>query len=340
MKKFLALILALAMVLCLVACGGGQQGGDKPTGEPTGEPSSEPAKKVYLSMFTMEGDMWGGLGDALKARFDENGYYCEILNADGDPVRQADQIDTAVTSGANLIFTVAMAPDALTEACQRAHDKGVLIYNLIWSTGVTDCVRGITSSYDQGFVETDLPIDWVKKTFPDAADGSIDCVVMGATMNSNDTDALNGILDGLKRCAAINVVETVHLNGSLAAEGMSATENMVQKYPNLKLIVCINGGEALGADEYIMSEACPITDYEHFGIFWSTLMEEHAAHLKASLENKSVMRGCTSNTTSQEATVTAAYDMMVRMLNGEDYPSFDEVPTDIVTAENLADFGY
>lgn len=127
MKKILALVLALVMVMGLVACGGGAADGDKTS--------------VGILMPTKEQTIWSIQGDRLVEGFEKAGYATMIEYAEDDASKQAMQIENMITKGADVLIIVAVDGAAITDACEKAKEEGILIIaedRLITNTEAVD----------------------------------------------------------------------------------------------------------------------------------------------------------------------------------------------------------
>ena len=129
MKKFLALLLALTMIACLcAACSEeGAAEGDK--------------KTVGILMPTKEQTIWSIQGEKLVAGFEDAGYATMIEYAEDNASKQAEQIENMITKGADALIIVAVDGAALTDACEKAKEEGILVIaedRLITNTDAVD----------------------------------------------------------------------------------------------------------------------------------------------------------------------------------------------------------
>ena len=127
MKKIIALTLALIMVLALCACGA--QGGDKDQ------------KTVGILMPTQEQTIWSIQAERLVAGFEGAGYATELEYAEDDSARQVMQIENMITKGVDVLVIAAVDGYALTDACEKAKDAGILVIasdRLIMNTEAVD----------------------------------------------------------------------------------------------------------------------------------------------------------------------------------------------------------
>ena len=126
MKKVIALILVLVLALSLVACGGKKDDGQKTIG---------------ILMPTKEQTIWSIQGERLVAGYEAAGYATEIEFAEDDSARQAMQIENMISKGVDALVVVAVDGAALTDACEKAKDAGIVVIaedRLITNTEAVD----------------------------------------------------------------------------------------------------------------------------------------------------------------------------------------------------------
>ena len=130
MKKILAIVMALAMIVGLCACAAPAAGGgdsDKTT--------------IGILMPTKEQTIWSIQGDRLVAGYQAAGYDTLIEYAEDSPEDQVMQIENMITKGADALIIVAVDGAALTDACEKAKEDGILVIaedRLITNTDAVD----------------------------------------------------------------------------------------------------------------------------------------------------------------------------------------------------------
>ena len=129
MKKFLALILALVMSLSLVACGG-----DTATEETTDDTATEETTGSALNVGVFYYNFADAYITTVRSAMDGllQGAGIAYNNYDGanNQATQLDQINTAITNGANLLvvnIVETSSPDAAQQACDAAKNAGIPI---------------------------------------------------------------------------------------------------------------------------------------------------------------------------------------------------------------------
>ena len=127
MKKILAIIMVMAMVLGLCACGTAGGGDEKAT--------------IGILMPTKEQTIWSSQGEKLVEGFEAAGYKTMIEYAEDNASKQAEQIENMITKGADALIIVAVDGAALTDACEKAKEEGILVIaedRLITNTSAVD----------------------------------------------------------------------------------------------------------------------------------------------------------------------------------------------------------
>lgn len=154
MKKFLALILALVMSLSLVACGGDDaQPDDSATTDDTTTASD---LNVGVFYYTFADAYITTVRTALDEKLTAAGIKYQDYDGNNNQATQLDQINTAITDGANLLIVNIVetsSPDSAQQACDAAKNAGIPI--IFFNREVDDAV---VSSYENcAFVGTDAP---------------------------------------------------------------------------------------------------------------------------------------------------------------------------------------
>ena len=154
MKKFLALILALVMSLSLVACGGD----DAQTDDSASTDDTTTASDLNVGVFyyTFADAYITTVRTALDEKLTAAGIKYQDYDGNNTQPTQLDQINTAITDGANLLIVNIVetsSPDSAQQACDAAMNAGIPI--IFFNREVDDAV---VSSYENcAFVGTDAP---------------------------------------------------------------------------------------------------------------------------------------------------------------------------------------
>ena len=158
MKKFLALILALVMSLSLVACGGDDTAAEETTddtaADTAAEETTESALNVGVFYYNFSDAYITTVRNAMDSLLDAAGITYNNYDGAGNQATQLDQINTAITNGANLLvvnIVETSSPDSAQQACDAAKNAGIPI--IFFNREVSN---DVVNSYENcAFVGTD-----------------------------------------------------------------------------------------------------------------------------------------------------------------------------------------
>ena len=154
MKKFLALILALVMSLSLVACGGGDTATEETTDDTATEETTGSALNVGVFYYNFADAYITTVRSAMDGLLEGAGITYNNYDGANNQATQLDQINTAITNGANLLvvnIVETSSSDAAQQACDAAKNAGIPI--IFFNREVSN---DVVNSYENcAFVGTD-----------------------------------------------------------------------------------------------------------------------------------------------------------------------------------------
>ena len=154
MKKMFALLLAAVMMLSvLTACGSGDTQ-EETTGDTATEESSESALNVGVFYYNYSDAYITTVRNAMDGLLDAAGITYNNYDGAGNQATQLDQINTAISNGANLLvvnIVETSSPDAAQQACDAAKNAGIPI--IFFNREVENSV--VDSYENAAFVGTD-----------------------------------------------------------------------------------------------------------------------------------------------------------------------------------------
>jgi len=274
------------------------------------------------------------LSNSVQQKFAADGIDVEIANGAGDSATQISQIENFTTAGAKLIIVMAVDPTSTTDAIKRAQAAGTLVMAAGSDPGAYDAIMA-TDQYEDGKLIAKMGADWVNKTFPNAADGSIKVAILEA----RDTPEANKRCDGMhtieQQCPKTKIVQVV---GGVKKndEGQAAMENIMQVAPDVQLVLCYNSGAAAGVNEYAMRPDSQIKDKAKFAAFASDLDPQAVEAVAKSPKNEAVLRGIVKFGSNDLAGDT--YRLAKKMVMGEPYNKENPDPLTAITPENVDQF--
>ncbi|MDF2611795.1 MAG: LacI family transcriptional regulator [Lachnospiraceae bacterium] len=153
-RSILSLLLVLVMVMSMAAgCsskkddtdGDTKTGTDTQTGDKTDEGSSDKKIKVGFAIKTQDSPYFVSLVNSVKELCQAEGWDITVLDANGDTAKEAENMETFIAQGMDLIFLDSVEPDACIPSINAAADAGIGVINL--DSGVGEGAKDITTVY-------------------------------------------------------------------------------------------------------------------------------------------------------------------------------------------------
>ncbi len=254
---------------------------------------------IGYSTLTTQGDFMALLATVYEQRFTALGHKFQVASADLNPAKQIEQIENFIALGVDGLIVMAVEPSSLDDVLKRAQDKGIKIIAFSQPTAYYDVFLGADDLLN-GKVEAEMAAEWIEKTFPDAADGSIEVAVF----ENRDKPSAANRSDGLKEIVNLTkkakLVATVPVDTSNAS-GQAAAENLLLTNPDVKVIISYNADTAMGVDAYVMSMNSAVKDKSTFATFSTDFNPAASDAIKKSVNNESIWRGTIMMGSSLEA---------------------------------------
>jgi ribose transport system substrate-binding protein len=271
-----------------------------PTVAPTAPPAAAPTtaapattekETIAVSLPAMDNPLMLALQDAFVKTFGDK-YNVEVASADGNPNTQAAQIENFTAMKAKFMFVMAVEASSLLPRLEKAREAGTMVMVAGGEPGASG--RDAVMKIDQflaGEYAAMLAKNWVEKTYPDAAPGSIETAVFLSTLNPEAVDRSNGLLmiaePYLKNSlgeyidaagAPISDAQGKYLAGKSESDrvpnpvyspavkvvqtptaemfqaGQTAMQNVLTTNPDVKLVIAYASDGGVGASKAIMDE--------------------------------------------------------------------------------------
>ena len=206
--------------------------------------SSSQKLKVGVTVMDMSNPYFTAIEEGSRAFCEERGYELTVVDGRSDPQTQVTAIENFIASGCKLIAVYAVDGEAVTPAVKSAISKGIFV-------NTYPVIEAATSNqvYDE--------VIWGKQVGLAAAKwinekhgGKAQIGLLTLPTNSTAQVRITGIKEGVLELAP-NSEFVAELQGDTPETGMSATENILQAYPNVKLILANTDAGALGAFEAV-----------------------------------------------------------------------------------------
>ncbi len=278
MKKKIALILAAVMMLGLFAgCGGNQQTTTPPANG--GDTAAAGALDVAVFYYNYSDVYISSVRNAMDALWADAGITYTNYDGAGNQAQQTDQINTAISNGANLLvvnIVETSSPDAAQNAVEAAKTAGIpiIFFNREVSTDVVNsydkCAFVGTDAPEAGHMQGQLIGEYLLANY-DAVDlngdGNISYVMFKGQEGNAEAEARTqyGVADANAVLTAAGKPELMYYNAAAADKylvdqtgnwsAQAANDYMATILPEyseangnmVELIICNNDGMAEGA---------------------------------------------------------------------------------------------
>ncbi|MBR9946569.1 sugar ABC transporter substrate-binding protein [Clostridiaceae bacterium Marseille-Q4145] len=339
-RRVLAGFMVAAMAMGLAACGSSSTQ-DTAAADTTAEAeettdsadtaddaavdTSKGGLKIGCAIQTLSNQVWAQEMEAMEKDAKADGNELTVVDCDENANTQIDQIENFITSGMDAIVVNPVDPDAIEEVCKQARDAGILVFS--WDEEMENSdINWLIENYDLGAEIGTQAAEWINDKFDD---GKCEVVVLGYPQTPILLQRENGIIDKLNELAP-NAEIVANQPAIDTTEGLNAMETILQAHPDVKVVCCIGGGGAAGANEALKGfygDTIP----EDVGIFSTDLTDETIA----SMQNGEYNKMCVAITGNAYVCGDVAYDLVVRKASGEEMDKNiyrDLIP---VTIDNL-----
>jgi len=256
-------------------------------------PTPVPAKPIIaVCLPALDNPLMLGFQDAFKSTFGDK-FDVQVSSADGNANTQATQIQNYTAMKVKFMFVMAVEPTSIVPALKAARAAGVQVLFAGGDPGdadAYDCVMKM-NQFLSGAYAALMAKQWVDKTYPNAAPGSVETVIFESTLNPEAVQRSNGLkmitepylknetgayidangepisdasgkyLPGKSEAdrvpnpaysPAVKVVQVVQ--AEMFQAGQTAMQNVLTTNPNVKLVLAYAGDGAMGASQAIMDE--------------------------------------------------------------------------------------
>lgn len=344
MKKSLSILLALILIIVVFAgCGKTDPDTDSnvtPNSSENVESPDSDAQRVLFACSNLSDTFFLSIDEMMRANFEGGGYIYESVSAEMDPIKQIEQIENANAQGYDLVVIIPVTGEAVTDACQRAMDEGTLIFSFIFDTIARNSYR-TTDPVVIANTAVDMTVEWADKKFPNATEGSINCVIIGNDQDPTGKAMHDACTAKVAEHPQFNVLENNNCEGT-TLEGQAMAENILTSHPETKINIWFvtDTSIGIGVNSAIMAENSGVDYKDEVCVMGTGLSDEVAGLMKLSLTDESVIRLSAAPGGDPQKNLRGLYEQAVLMLSGEPYEALCPVNVDEAWPENLSDFGY
>ncbi|MDR3161761.1 MAG: sugar ABC transporter substrate-binding protein [Spirochaetaceae bacterium] len=294
MKKGMIAGIFCAAALALVA------GGCSKREEAAGKSSFS----IGMTVKDLSNPTWGATCQTLDGLVKADGGVFTYVDCQGNPNNQIQQVENFIANNVDAIIIQVAEPNSLENVLAQARSNGIKVF--CWDNDIENSdINWLISNYDAGRVIGTQAAAWINEKLGGTAEYAI--------LNYDQEEILlergNGIRDSIRELApqAVKVADQSAIN---PREGISQTETILEAYPNLKVIACIGGGGAVGANNAVKA-ANKLTD--DFGIFAADATAEEVEAIR----NNEAIRMSVLFSGSPRANGYIIYEWVKKLLNNE-----------------------
>lgn len=281
--------------------------------------------KIGLAVNTLSNQVWAQQAEQITSRAEADGNEITVVECKENANTQIGQIENFISAGTDIIIVQPQDPEAIEDICAEAREEGIKVVS--WDEEMENSdINWIIENYDLGVEIGTQAANWINEKFED---GACEVAVLGYPQTPILLERENGILDALKEKAP-NATVVANQPAIDTTEGLNAMETILQANPDVKVVCCIGGGGAAGANEafkgFYGSEVP-----EEVGIFSTDLTDEAVA----SMQNGEFNRMVVAITGNAYACGDVVYDLAIECAEGAEMDQNvyrDLIP---VTLENL-----
>ena len=286
MKKILsiALMLMLALSLTTVAVGAEES-------LPSEGPNMDllNGKSCVLLMPTLGDSFLVTIGENVTAIADEYGMKVDVYGADGDLTTQIQQMENAVSMGADVIILVPLNVDAFEASVASAREKGVKVVLCSDDPAWDADILWLSVAEVIGEMVGEMAIEWADQALPDAGPGDIKFCWLTTSLDRPDAE---------RRCMAMydklmsdERFEMVFRKDDIldAPAAITAMQECLTLNKDINVVITYADTQGIGCNSAIMADSS--LDYSKIGIFSGSDTAESRQLVDESADNKSVLRG-------------------------------------------------
>ena len=341
-KKVLGMLLAAAMMVSLfTGCSTGTQtdtaneGTTEEAAEEQGADAVDEAAedasadtsgkteglKIGLSVYDLANPYFVSVANGAQARCDELGIELIIDDPKSDAAAQVTALDNFITMEVDAIIVCPLDTAACESVVQEAKEKGIAIISQSSCTETHD-VWVSADEYNMGYVCGEGAADWILENYGEEADFTV--AVLGWDQISTQIARGDGMEAAIsEKCPNVNIVRQ---DANTTAQGQSVADSLLQAYPDLQAVVCINDATGIGVYSAVQAAG---KDNDDFYIGSIDATDEAIAQI----QKGGAYRATVDLIPYENGGIDV--DLAVQLINGETVDDYYEIPAKLVTAEDL-----
>lgn len=284
--------------------------------------AAEMPLKVGMTVQSISNPIWAGITSETKKAVEAMGGELTFVACDSNITTQIQQVENFISNKVDVIVVHPADPMGIETVLKQAREAGIKVIS--WDDDLENAdLAYVINNYDLGTMIGEEAAKWINEKL----NGEAEVVVLDWPQLPILLERGNGIVDAITKNApnAKIVAQTAAID---AAGGLSKMETIFQANPNVKVVACIGGGGAIGANEAAKGANKLAPD---FGIFAADATEQELAAIKADEGNRaSIMITGGPETMGKEMA-----GLIYKVASDEDYDKLFFREIFPITAENV-----
>ncbi len=279
-RKLSLLLCLMVGALSVVGCGSTSADGSasETSAIEDGAVATSGGVKIGVTVQSLSNQVWAGACTEMESRAKADGNELTYMSCDDNSAKQIEQIENYISSGCDVIMVNPSDPNAIESVCAEAQAAGIKV--MCWDNEMENTdLNWVIDNEALGYVIGEQAAEFINEKFDD---GVCEVAVLDYPQTEILLERENGILAALKEKAP-NANIVAQQPAIDAMEGLEAMETILQANPDVKVVCCIGGGGAVGANEAFKA-AGEITD--DIGVFAADATDEELSAMLAGESNR------------------------------------------------------
>jgi ribose transport system substrate-binding protein len=234
-------------------------------------------KKIGITIQSLANAYWAGVMTALEEQLKAAGADVTIVECKDNSGTQIGQVENFISSKCDLIMIHPSDADAVEDVAKSAMDAGIKV--MCWDDPMTNTNGNwILDNTTLGVEIGKLAGDFINEHFSE--DNKAEVAVLGYPQTKVLLERGNGIKEGLKETADGKYEIVAEQPALEPSQAQTATETILQKNPNLKVVVGIGAGPMIGANEALTTYTNGKVP-EDMGVFTTDVTKQQLEQIKS-----------------------------------------------------------
>lgn len=259
-KRMLAMLCCVTLVAGVLAgCAGNGGNSETPkSGSPTESAAGTEAAvateanakasgdgiKIGITVQSLSNQVWAETCTKMEELAKADGNELTYMSCDDTSSKQIEQIENFISSKCDVIMVNPSDAAAIEAVCAQAREAGIKV--MCWDNDMENTdLNWVIDNEALGYVIGEQAAAFINEKFEN---GACEVAVLDYPQTQILLERENGILAALKELAPN--AEVVAQQPAIDANGgLTAMETILQAHPDVKVVCCIGGGGAVGANE-------------------------------------------------------------------------------------------